>query len=554
MFSKVSRRQTFSFDVDVKDQLRKVVPEPDAAIVKRLISYYEGSNYAIRAPWQSSPTRAYYDLEVVKDFARILTLLQAMSIYPPAQVKTMGKYQVSGKKGNVPGNFEGPVQVTPSENASSRSFNVLNDEKEEKKNAMSSDAGSLVDGAEGQDVAIFGTSSGQRQVQYMIAEHEMGERTEVKDESEEVEFKMDDFDYFSGNTALLTRTIDPELMAAVSRTIDLRMPFADRLSDEKKQFITRLVVPRDTVDNALWFRNLGARRWARYDFIRKVAGLLLIPIILTPTFLASKNVNQTPEDELVVMFRSLPDDHWFKQLGVDVWKILVLKYHRPDSYLLFQRVAQGVIHFSKDVSMLWLIGKLLSEDSKYVEAWFFLLKETVRFRAENNDRLIEIVKNTRFFTTGYHWAYVLQSNPSKVEMIFKVVAIKTSFSAALFQECKNAETIIDEEYKTFQRREKFAKMFKLFEKQLILDTVPKIIINDPPGNVPEKFNEIIPDIPMEIPKKFFGPDILFVPLVVPQAIPVDEAKMKNILPMTVIGGAIALLVVANLANKKQKKN
>ena len=161
--------------------------------------------------------------------------------------------------------------------------------------------------------------------------------------------------------------------------------------------------------------------------------------------LATKNVNQTPEDELVVMFRSLPDDHWFKQLGVDVWKILVLKYHRPDSYLLFQRVAQGVIHFSKDVSMLWLIGKLLSEDSKYVEAWFFLLKETIRFRAENNDRLIEIIKNTRFFTTGYHWAYVLQSNPSKVEMIFKVVAIKTSFSAALFQECKNAETVIDEE-------------------------------------------------------------------------------------------------------------
>ena len=110
-----------------------------------------------------------------------------------------------------------------------------------------------------------------------------------------------------------------------------------------------------------------------------MAGLLLIPIILTPTMLASKNVNQTPEDELVDMFRSLPEDYWFKQLGVDVWKILVLKYHRPDSYLLFQRVSQGVIHFSKDVSMLWLIGKLLSEDSKYVEAWFFYLKKLYDF-------------------------------------------------------------------------------------------------------------------------------------------------------------------------------
>ena len=108
MFSELSRQQTFSFDVDVKDQLREVVPEPDAGIVKRLISYYEGPNYAIRAPWQSTPTRAYYDLEVVKDFARILTLSQSMSIYPPAQVKTMGK-------GYVSGNFEGPVQVKPSE-------------------------------------------------------------------------------------------------------------------------------------------------------------------------------------------------------------------------------------------------------------------------------------------------------------------------------------------------------------------------------------------------------------------------------------------------------
>ena len=174
MFSKISRQQTFSFDVDVKDQLREVVPEPDAGIVKRLISYYEGPNYAIRAPWQSAPTRAYY----------ILTLLQSMSVYPPAQVKTMGR-------DDVPSNFEGPVQVTPSENASSRAFNVFEDEKEEKKNAMSSDAGSLVDGAEGQDVDIFRTSSGQRQVRFMIEAYETTKTKETKDESEDVEFTME---------------------------------------------------------------------------------------------------------------------------------------------------------------------------------------------------------------------------------------------------------------------------------------------------------------------------------------------------------------------------
>ena len=144
-------------------------------------------------------------------------------------------------KGYVPGNFEGPVQVTPSENASNCSFNVFEDEKEEKKNAMSSDAGSLVDGAEGQDVAIFGTSSGQRQVGFMIAEHKTGERTEVKDENEDVQFTMADFDYPGTSTLIMPGDIDPGYLADVSRSIDLRMPYADRLSDETKKSIARLM-------------------------------------------------------------------------------------------------------------------------------------------------------------------------------------------------------------------------------------------------------------------------------------------------------------------------
>ena len=117
-----------------------------------------------------------------------------MSIYPPAQVKTMGKDYVTG-------NFEDPVQVTPSENASSRAFYVFEDEKEEKKNAMSSDAGSLVDGAEGQDVDIFGTSSGQRQVGFMIEAYETTETKETKDESEDFELSMADFDYINTGVA-----------------------------------------------------------------------------------------------------------------------------------------------------------------------------------------------------------------------------------------------------------------------------------------------------------------------------------------------------------------
>ena len=75
-FYKVSKHNTFNtfFLVDVKDVLKQKCPEPDPAIVKRLISYYGGTNYSISLPWQTTPTQGYYDQEEVKSFARVLTL------------------------------------------------------------------------------------------------------------------------------------------------------------------------------------------------------------------------------------------------------------------------------------------------------------------------------------------------------------------------------------------------------------------------------------------------------------------------------------------------
>ena len=65
----VSRQPVFVV-FNVKDQLKKRIPEPDPAIVNRLISYYSGTNFSIRLPFQTTPRQRYYDLEEVKDFAR----------------------------------------------------------------------------------------------------------------------------------------------------------------------------------------------------------------------------------------------------------------------------------------------------------------------------------------------------------------------------------------------------------------------------------------------------------------------------------------------------
>ena len=103
--------------VDIKQQLKLLIPEPDQNIVNRLISYYKGTNYSIRLPWETTPTQSYYDLEEVKNFARVLQVLKNLNVFPPVITKSMG----GGKLPNIiPGNFDGPTQITPSGNASGR--------------------------------------------------------------------------------------------------------------------------------------------------------------------------------------------------------------------------------------------------------------------------------------------------------------------------------------------------------------------------------------------------------------------------------------------------
>ena len=79
------RPKIFNYQ-STEDIVKTLVPEPDPKILQRLISHHSSTDFSIRMPWQRSPQVAYYDLEDLKFYARILTMLAALGIYPPAEV------------------------------------------------------------------------------------------------------------------------------------------------------------------------------------------------------------------------------------------------------------------------------------------------------------------------------------------------------------------------------------------------------------------------------------------------------------------------------------
>ena len=85
-------------------------PTPDSKIVERLIGYKQ-TDYRIRMPWQiRNNETTYYDKEDLTFYARILTMLAALNVFPPPEVKAAGGKSFLPKIG-----FEGPIQITPTD-------------------------------------------------------------------------------------------------------------------------------------------------------------------------------------------------------------------------------------------------------------------------------------------------------------------------------------------------------------------------------------------------------------------------------------------------------
>ncbi len=127
-------------------------PNPKPNILNNLIAHHSGYNFGVRFPWSSTPVSNYYDLEELKFYARILSMLEDIGVYPPPIVQSQG-----GGPANVVASFEGPFIFAPSGNTVRRRLNVFATEGENKANVLSGEFGSLADGAEGEVKEVKGS-------------------------------------------------------------------------------------------------------------------------------------------------------------------------------------------------------------------------------------------------------------------------------------------------------------------------------------------------------------------------------------------------------------
>lgn len=133
---------------DYAKELAELCPNPEKRIVDRLTNdWIEFNSSSIFLPWVSSQKyKEGYSAENVLFYARILTVLESMDIFPPAQVQMAG----GGKGGGIPIPGVEVATFVPEGDASGRYLREAKSEYEAKQIVQSSDQGGLADAASGQ--------------------------------------------------------------------------------------------------------------------------------------------------------------------------------------------------------------------------------------------------------------------------------------------------------------------------------------------------------------------------------------------------------------------
>lgn len=152
---------------DFEKEIAELCPNPNPRTVERLTKRWEkGSDFSFRLPWQSRTNfdkyKEGYDEQNVLFYARILTLLAEMGIYPPPEVSMAGGGKLPG-----PSLSGGPEVVTfvPEGSAGTRSLSDAKTEDEAKEIALANNTrGSLADAAEGQLAELRDRNAGPRRV------------------------------------------------------------------------------------------------------------------------------------------------------------------------------------------------------------------------------------------------------------------------------------------------------------------------------------------------------------------------------------------------------
>ena len=401
----------------IRERLKDFLPEPDPKIVNRLISYFDYFNPRDRASFYHHA----YDLENVKFYARILTLLAELGIYPPVQVQMAG---ITPSK--IVSSFDGPLIFAPSEPASTRFLRRTSNSSESKENVLSGEAGSLADASEGMLSDI--DSDGEDQVLTLIELVHLRRQPQIHlDESEFKESKsIDEFDMdlddvldddalsdFRGPQDTKVPSLDdfkdvelideeePEMniirqttirnrAVEAIRRIRGRLPLL-RIPNERRAEIELQIQQRAAFtidDDNVWDDDdlssnpfnpptptpIARQWWDRMDpsmrrrfwiWLRYMGWYMLIPIALIPQLLLITKKQKTEfEDPLVTMFNQLKKTNWFRnQFPTFYWRDIIANSSRDDNFLFLTQMLGDdknnytYFHFYEDLVLVWVILK-----------------------------------------------------------------------------------------------------------------------------------------------------------------------------------------------------
>lgn len=492
-----------------QDLVKDLVPEPDPQIVKRLISYYS-PRFSIRAPWDRSSNVPSYDLENVKFYARILTMLKDLSIFPPPILQSQG-----GVPSRIFNSFDGPLLFTPSGQQSQRYLAVPNSPEEVKANAVSNQPGGLADAAEGMVPEI--EFAGREQVielRQLWRDAHYVPPPETKyvvddlpalDNDEFGEVNLDDvtFDDFLrtqnmenplpfdsvGSVFDLENNMEPFEFQIVrpamnwSQRIRRRLPWTTFSNRRRQEIELELspVTPAFTISDedleepnvqqeipaatrSAWLNMTPTERQRRWNFIRLVASYLLLPtVILWGGSALHKNLESKQVDPLVQLYYNLPTKNWFKSnfTALD-WAYMI---NITDRTLNFQFLAYvvDVINFHEDAVALWVSAKYIGEQNQTLaKTWFEILRNAILFRGSNS-----IAKKQQTLFTGFEWCYILQQvNPNSRNVLVSFVDSKIAPSKEVQAAVKEAKRSVLYESKTVQRFEKFEHLVSSLQAAL----------------------------------------------------------------------------------------
>ena len=441
-----------------QDRFLYLCPTPDEKIVLRLTNYYRQPDFGIRAPWQPAPRMQGIPVEKIKFHARVLTLLAKAGIYPPPLL------QVAGGPPKPGGILEGPVLFVPEGKTQQRYLNRTSTEAEAKRNAFSSQSGSLADGAEGMveiemepkqltaleryqrsidekfnsilredgitrvppplqpsfDTRPWYTSENLAEIDNDI-EHDLY----LSDNKENVpeEIKIPTINIISGARRWASgirrrapwqrfsrRKREEIEMESKIPVFSIDMSEADDEDEDEEPLggVGEEVKHEPTPAEVTWWNSMTENvRQHKFTYIWLTSLFFVLPARINFPYMIYKRLESEEPDPLMLLYYKLRADNWFRaNFSPANWQFIIKTGDRPKLFVFMSSITADVFYFDRDISRLWHISKAILEkrDLWAIQVFGWVVYD-ILFRVSNNELLKKFTASKTL--RHYDWCYIL---------------------------------------------------------------------------------------------------------------------------------------------------